>query len=230
MVSSNPNKIKKCDCNIDDDKFKTLKFPYILACKYIKDNSIVVDVGCNDGRNINNLKDHLLTHDMKIKTIGIDDRETEHLFDFSRPDTLKYLGGLENAIKKAQANRDRLDEFILSPVAKVTDINALSDYILCFGFSCYPDERKGSYLKMIEFLKSDGKVILDVVTPNKMLFLRRLLALTRLFRYVHKKFQRKLMTKQEFILHVESCISEDFNSDGINCKHGKVLYDDMGNF
>ena len=215
----------KCDCKSFD---KRLRKPYMESCKYIFDGASIIDVGCYNGRSALELKDHLKKeHDIKTKITGIDMQTIDDMIDCF-PNGLEHIGGVEKFTKDIENSRKRLDKFILSPVAKIKDLDETADFVLCFGFSCPPKARKESFLKMVEFLKPDGKAIFDVITGSRLECLWKLhtipLIPTLLGRFPDR-LNRKLMTKDEAIEHAKTCASDDFTNEGRNCSHGIIIYD-----
>ena len=210
-----------CDCKNFDER---LSVSYMQSCKYITNGAFIIDVGCAMGRSVLELGDHLeKEHDIKTKITGIDVRTIQDMIECF-PHGVDHLGGTEKFTADIKNVRKRLDRFILSPVNMVKDMDGTADFILCFGFSCEPEVRKESFLRMVQFLKPDGKAIFDVMTPRSLDFLRRKLYILPFLAYSSGKLYRKLMTKEEAIQHAELCISNDFKNDGKNCTHGTIIH------
>ena len=214
-----------CNCNLPE----TIREPYALTCKLIKDGDVVVDVGCNSGHYLLEMKNHLKTHNINITAIGIEERMPKNMYEGFSQKGIDKICGLEYLLDRDRKIRNELDEIITSSVSHVHGIDNTADIVTCFGFSPREEDMRESFQRMCMFLKPDGKAIYDIHNNGKyMPFIATLLwRITRCGALFNQaELQRKIMTKQEAISHAEECIFNDtsrYMIVGQNCKHGVIL-------
>lgn len=215
----------KCDCKLTGIK----REPYEMACRMIKDGDVVVDVGCNNGCYLLDMKKHLETHNINITVIGIEVCPPSRMYEGFPQKGIDNMGGLEYLQDRDRKIRGALDGFINKPVAQVYDIDCTADIVTCFGFSPMASERIESFKRMCMFLKSDGKAIYDVQSSSRTWdYIAHILhKFTRCgYFFRSTKMERKIMTKHKAIQHAEKCVLSDgdgFRYEGVGCEHGNVI-------
>lgn len=118
---------------------------YANLCDLLRDGDTVVDVGCYDGRYVNAVRDHLLEHGIRVRTIGIDACPTERLHDGP--------AGL------AAAARAALDRFVLSRVEDIHDMDGVTDVVSCIRFPLTQAARREAYRRIAALLKPGGRAL-----------------------------------------------------------------------
>ena len=215
----------ECNCDLPE----TIREPYALTCKVIKDGDVIVDVGCSNDFYLLEMKKHLETHDINITVIGIEACSPSKMYDGFSKHGVEVLGGLEYLQDRDRKIRNALDGFINKPVAQVDDIDGTADIVTCFGFSPRADTRIESFKRMCMFLKPDGKAIYDMQSTSRTQdnISHILYKFTRCGCFFRStKMERKTMTKHEAIIHAEKCVSSDdygFRYEGVDCEHGTVI-------
>lgn len=188
----------------------------------LKDGQTVIDAGCNDGGRILDVKDRLAGEGIGVDVIGIDQCTAEEMFR----DYPKDVGKLT---RRAKHNHSRM-RFIHSSVDEVEGLEA--DVVACFGLSCSVERRQAAVLRLAEFLKPDGVMVLGVyhrgfrrmpfsvkcigwrldLLVSKSVFLKRVFACIEI----------KVMGKAEAAEHAKTCVGRHYQ-EGFGCNHGSTV-------
>ena len=202
----------KCDCKFPPrDNWSS---PYEQSYKFINRDMKIIDIGCNDGKQLLELKKHMKTHNINVYAVGIDILTSEELYSYRTPEGLEHLGGYMQAVKKATLARSGLDEFINNSAQDANPTGA--DLLLYFGFSPSKKERVACYKNLVGFLNPGGRAYIDVMQENKWLWFAKIFPF--LYRYFSHHLERRLLSKNELASHVKKCVRK--SSTVRNCNHG----------
>ena len=189
----------KCECEFPGGEI--LPKPYMLACRFLSHDMTVMEVGCSNCSHLNNLANHIKTHDVNIKQIHIDVPLIKHVQNFCNKDV----------DEKTNIDAYEQDMFDYSV-----------EFLLCFEFNCDRKNRKRHFQRMAKCLKKEGRALIDVVKIRKSGWLfEKIPFVKKCMRSVI--IERKMMYRYELLLHIQECINEDYTMDGNKCTHGIVV-------
>lgn len=201
-----------CGCRSFDSPY--IGVGYAPLCGLLRDGNTVMDVGCNDGRSINAVRDHLRGgHGIRVRVVGIDMCPTERMFD-PVPGFGGFGGRTDALLEKAAAERGSLDAFILSMVENVRGLDGVADAVSCFGVWPPPETAAAAYRRMAALLKPSG-VAAYYVLPRRWFLSRRVRGLRGLD---PNPFVMKVMSKDEAAEHAELCVTFPGRRP---CNHGR---------